>query len=158
MCATLPCGPQLTSFLPACYLAICFAFSRNIFLLPFILSYMSISAQLLPAQCPSMDQLIEFYFELDIKYADTMLLLRTYGSKGIEEEKYCEHRCSAARAHRCDAPPLFFLQVRKQNIRSSHNPVEIHIHSSLKRICHAREPIKKTNGMVKVVIWTFKVC
>ncbi len=34
---------------------------------------------LLPAQRPSMDQLIEFYFELGIRYADIVLLLSGHG-------------------------------------------------------------------------------
>ncbi len=63
------------------YLAICFAFSCNTFALPhntflpsFLLSHTSISEQR-----PSMDQLTEFYFELDIKYADIVLLLNSHG-------------------------------------------------------------------------------
>ncbi len=42
----------------------------------------------------------------------------------------CDHRYSAAGAHLNDAPPLFSVQVRKQNIRSSHNLAEIHKHFS----------------------------
>ena len=40
---------------------------------------MSLSTQLPPARHPSMDQLIEFYFELSIKYADIVLLLNGHG-------------------------------------------------------------------------------
>ncbi len=88
-------GGLLLRYLPICFAFSCnmfcftsqcftlprntFALPRNTSLLPFLLRHMSISAQLLPAQRPSMDQLIEFYFELGIKYADIVLMLNRHG-------------------------------------------------------------------------------
>ncbi len=62
-------------------------------------------------------------------------------------EEYVREKRHKIKIRRCSA--TFFLQVRKQNMRSSNNH-----HSSE---CDAREPVT-ANGIVKVVLLTLKVC